>query len=114
MKKINGIAKIGMPSYPIGVNGNQPCNQCYASSDEDVTFSNKYADFLFPSWDRLQEEKALLSKTEKEIYRLREARDNGTVSSEYYEDAVSCAIFWAVESGEITTEEADRLYEKYT
>ena len=33
MKKINGIVKIGVPSYPIGVNGNQPCHQCYA----DVT-----------------------------------------------------------------------------
>lgn len=30
MKKINGIVKIGMPSYPIGVNGNLPCHQCYA------------------------------------------------------------------------------------
>ena len=86
-------------------------------------FSSEYARFIMPTAAELAEERRIadMSRTEQELYELRVQMLDGKLPrlSDHiggrtcYEDAVDCTLFWAVEGGEITQEESDRLYSKY-
>lgn len=93
-----------------------------------MLFSDEYAKFIMPTAEELAEERYIssLSSTEEELYFLRLDMLDGKIfkmdDERYksldgihtcYEDAISFIIFNAVESGKITEEEGNCLYDKY-
>ncbi len=92
--------------------------------DVDELF-DRLDSFVMPTADDLKLERyiASLSKTEKQLYFIKENMLDGKIfrmnderhdpRHTCYEDAVGFTLFCAVESGEISEEESDRLYEKY-
>lgn len=87
--------------------------------------NEKLNNFVCPDMEILLEEEKIsrMSKTEKEVYHFYQQllegkikRDKDLSLEEYdksYEYALDCILFWAVEGGEISQEESNRLYKKY-
>ena len=93
--------------------------------ENDYTFSDRYAHFLFPTASELAEEErwSRLSDTEKELELVRDDMLEGKIerySENYvdngslcYEDTIDCILWHAVDDGKISEEEWKRLYMRF-
>ena len=117
--KITGMTKTGQELCELRFLHKKEC----ATADNIAKPEAEYARFIMPTAAELVEERRIadMSKTERELHELRVQMLDGKVPrlSDHisgrtcYEDAVGCTLFWAVEWGEITQEESDRLYSQY-
>ena len=117
--RITGMTKTGQELCELRFLHGKECT----TADNIAESEAEYARFIMPTAAELAEERRIadMSRTEQELHELRVQMLDGKLPrlSDHiggrtcYEDAVDCTLFWAVEGGEITQEESDRLYSKY-
>ena len=82
---------------------------------EDITFSDKYANFIMPTTEQIAEEQRLskLSPVEKQLELLRTDYLNGKIDKDMYDDLIGWELSDAVEVNKITLEKSNELYNKF-